>query len=154
MAELGIGEFRVLLNSRRVLAGLLEAFGVPDELGAGVLITLDKLDKLAARRGHRRSSAQRGLAADRAAELVGRDDRAGRGRPDQGRAQAERRGQRPGLDEVDRVLSLVAPQLPPGRIAFTPRLVRGLSYYTGPIWEVVAPGRGRARSAGAAATTT
>ena len=45
-----------------------------------------------------------------------------------------------GLDEVDRVLSLVAPQLPPGRIVFTPRLVRGLSYYTGPIWEVAAPG--------------
>ena len=45
-----------------------------------------------------------------------------------------------GLDEVDRVQSLVAAQLPPGRVAFTPRLVRGLSYYTGPIWEVVAPG--------------
>ncbi len=45
-----------------------------------------------------------------------------------------------GLEEVDRVLSLVAPQLPPGRIAFTPRLVRGLSYYTGPIWELTAPG--------------
>jgi histidyl-tRNA synthetase len=30
--------------------------------------------------------------------------------------------------------------LPPGRVAFSPRLVRGLSYYTGPIWEVTAPG--------------
>ena len=45
-----------------------------------------------------------------------------------------------GLDEVDDVLSLVSLQVPAGRIAFTPRLVRGLSYYTGPIWEVVAPG--------------
>jgi histidyl-tRNA synthetase len=45
-----------------------------------------------------------------------------------------------GLDEVDSVLSLAAAQIPAGRIAFTPRLVRGLSYYTGPIWEVVAPG--------------
>jgi histidyl-tRNA synthetase len=34
----------------------------------------------------------------------------------------------------------VSPQVPAGRIAFTPRLVRGLSYYTGPIWEVTAPG--------------
>ena len=39
-------DFRIQLNSRRVLAGLLEAFGVPAELGPGVLITLDKLDKL------------------------------------------------------------------------------------------------------------
>jgi histidyl-tRNA synthetase len=45
-----------------------------------------------------------------------------------------------GLDEVDEVLSLVRAQIPGERIAFTPRLVRGLSYYTGPIWEVVADG--------------
>ena len=138
VAELGIGDFRVLLNSRRVLAGLLEAFGVPDELGAGVLISLDKLDKL--RPGEVTAElGQRGLAPDRAAELVDvmtAPDAAGRIRDalkqsDEGSA---------GLDEVDRVQSLVAAQLPPGRIAFTPRLVRGLSYYTGPIWEVVAPG--------------
>ena len=45
-----------------------------------------------------------------------------------------------GLDDVDTVLSLVAGQIPAERIAFTPRMVRGLSYYTGPIWELVAPG--------------
>jgi len=138
VAELGIGEFRVELNSRRVLAGLLTAFGVPAELGAGVLITLDKLDKLrpeavAAELG------ERGLAPDKAGELTAAmtaPDSADRIRAalkqsDEGSA---------GLDEVDQVLSLVGPQLPPGRIAFTPRLVRGLSYYTGPIWELTAPG--------------
>jgi histidyl-tRNA synthetase len=138
VAGLGIGDFGVLLNSRRVLAGLLEAFGVPADLGAGVLITLDKLDKL-------RPEAvvaeleERRLAAQTAAELVTAmtaPDAEGRIRDalkksDEGSA---------GLDEVDQVLSLVAPQLPPGRIAFTPRLVRGLSYYTGPIWELTAPG--------------
>src|SRR6266581_6496543 len=41
LAGLGIGGFRFSLNSRRVLAGLLEAFAVPAEAGAGVLITLD-----------------------------------------------------------------------------------------------------------------
>jgi histidyl-tRNA synthetase len=41
---------------------------------------------------------------------------------------------------VDTVLSLVNGQVPPDRVAFTPRLVRGLSYYTGPIWEMVAEG--------------
>src|ERR1039457_1860461 len=48
LSELGVGGFGVQLNSRRVLAGLLEAFGVPADLGPRVLITLDKLDKLAA----------------------------------------------------------------------------------------------------------
>ena len=45
-----------------------------------------------------------------------------------------------GLDEVDEVLSLVRTQIPASRVEFTPRMVRGLSYYTGPIWEVVADG--------------
>jgi histidyl-tRNA synthetase len=37
-----------------------------------------------------------------------------------------------GLAEVDQLLSLTE-GLPPGRVAFTPRMVRGLDYYTGPI---------------------
>ncbi len=138
VAELGIDEFRVLLNSRRVLTGLLDAFGVPADLGSGVLITLDKLDKLRPE-AVTAELGQRGLDPGRAAELVDAmtaPDAEGRIRDalkqsDEGSA---------GLEEVDRVLSLVTPELPPGRIAFTPRLVRGLSYYTGPIWELSAPG--------------
>jgi histidyl-tRNA synthetase len=137
LAELSIGEFSILLNSRRVLSGLLEAFGVPPELGPGVLITLDKLDKLRADQVVAELGS-RGLAPGLAGELVtamtaaDAEDRirAALTKSEEGTA---------GLDEVDTVLSLVSPQLPPGRIAFTPRLVRGLSYYTGPIWEVVAP---------------
>ena len=138
IAELGLTEFTILLNSRRVLAGLLKTFGVPPGLGPGVLITLDKLDKLppdvvaAELEG-------RGLAAATAADLV----RALTGRDAVDRIRAALKPSEEGaagLDEVDSVLSLVAAQVPPGRITFAPRLVRGLSYYTGPIWEVVAPG--------------
>src|SRR5450755_1329469 len=46
VAGLGVGEFSIQLNSRQVLAGLLEAYRVPDEIGGRVLIVLDKLDKL------------------------------------------------------------------------------------------------------------
>jgi histidyl-tRNA synthetase len=138
LTELGLHGFRFLLNSRRVLAGLLEAFGVPAELGPGVLITLDKLDKLAP--GEVIAElAGRGLAEAQAAPLVGAltaGDAAEQIRDalkssDEGAA---------GLDEVDSLLSLLAGQVPPGVVAFTPRLVRGLSYYTGPIWEVAAEG--------------
>jgi histidyl-tRNA synthetase len=45
-----------------------------------------------------------------------------------------------GLEEIDTVLALVRGQVPDGRVVFTPRMVRGLSYYTGTIWEVAAPG--------------
>ena len=138
LSELGIGDFRFLLNSRHVLAGLLEAFGVPAELGSGVLITLDKLDKLPPA-GVTEELAGRGLDQATAAELVSAmtaPDAAERIRAalkpsDEGAA---------GLDEVDAVLSLLGSTIPPERVEFTPRMVRGLSYYTGPIWEVVAEG--------------
>jgi histidyl-tRNA synthetase len=45
-----------------------------------------------------------------------------------------------GLDEVDQLLGLMTQAIPADRIAFSPRMVRGLSYYTGPIWEIIAPG--------------
>src|SRR5690348_8443759 len=136
--DLGLRGFMFQLNSRRVLAGLLEAFGVPAELGPGVLITLDKLDKLAP--GEVIAElAGRGLPRARAAPLVGAltaGDAAEQIRDalktsDEGAA---------GLDEVDSLLSLLAGQVPEGRVSFAPRLVRGLSYYTGPIWEVAARG--------------
>jgi histidyl-tRNA synthetase len=138
LAALGLSRFTILLNSRRVLAGLLEAFGVPPELGSGALISLDKLDKLEPGEVVAELT-ERGLAAGQAGELVAAltaQDAFDRMRvaltkTEQGTA---------GLDEVDSVLSLVSGQIPADRIAFTPRLVRGLSYYTGPIWEVVAPG--------------
>jgi histidyl-tRNA synthetase len=138
LAELGIGDFRVLLNSRRVLAGLLDAFGVPADLGPGVLITLDKLDKLTPR-DVAAELTERGLAPDQAAELV--DAISGAGAAERIRDVLKQNAEgSAGLEEVDQVLSLVAPQLPARRIQFTPRMVRGLSYYTGPIWELTARG--------------
>ena len=135
---LGIGEFRIQLNSRQVLAGLLEAFGVAEDLGPGVLITLDKLDKLPAEAVIAELEG-RGLSAESAAELVqtlAAPDAAERVRvalklSDRGVA---------GLDEVDQLLGLMTQAIPADRITFSPRMVRGLSYYTGPIWEITAPG--------------
>jgi histidyl-tRNA synthetase len=138
LSELGVRGFGIQLNSRRVLAGLLEAFGVPAGLGAGVLITLDKLDKLPPAEVIA-ELAGRGLSQDTATELVevvAAPDAGARVRDalkgtEQGLA---------GLDEVTRILDVAGPLLPPERVGFSPRLVRGLSYYTGPIWEVTAEG--------------
>jgi histidyl-tRNA synthetase len=138
LAELGLPEFTIQLNSRRVLAGLLAAFEVQPELGPGALITLDKLDKLPAAEVVAELTG-RGLVPDRAGELVTAltaPDAIDRVRV----ALAKTDAGVAGLAEVDTLLSLLAGQVPAGRVAFTPRMVRGLSYYTGPIWEVVAPG--------------
>ena len=69
LTGLGVAGFGIKLNSRLVLTGLLEVFGVPAELGPGVLVSLDKLDKLTPAEV-RAELEGRGLAADRAGELV------------------------------------------------------------------------------------
>jgi histidyl-tRNA synthetase len=136
LTALGVPEFRFLLNSRQALFGLLDAYAVPEELGTRVLITLDKLDKLPPD-AVAAELVDRGLEASTASSLVAdlaADD------PDRIRKQLDgtERG-RAGLAEVDRLLTLTA-GLPAGRVVFTPRMVRGLDYYTGPIFEVTAPG--------------
>ncbi|MGH3911522.1 MAG: histidine--tRNA ligase, partial [Pseudonocardiaceae bacterium] len=134
LEALGIREFQILVNSRQALYGLLEAYGVPDELGTKVLGSLDKLDKMPPG-AVAAELVERGLTAAAAEGLVA-DVTA----PDTDRVRkqldATQRG-RLGLAEVDRLLELTA-GLPAGRVVFASRMVRGLDYYTGPIFEVVA----------------
>jgi len=135
---LGVPEFRFLVNSRRALAGLLEAYKVPADLGPGVLITLDKLDKLSPDEVVTELVAGRGLAAGVAQGLVDDLTSADAVERVRGELKGSETGQA-GLAEIDRLLRLTQGTIPDERIAFTPNLVRGLDYYTGIIFEVVAP---------------
>jgi histidyl-tRNA synthetase len=131
----GLSGFTVNLNSRKALRGLVEAYGVPADLEADALVAIDKLDKIgvdgvAAELTERGipDDAVKGLAADLGADAMVdtfRDRLAG---TDLGRQ---------GLAEVDEVLSLLGGSVRGGEIAFAPVLARGLSYYTGPVFEVV-----------------
>lgn len=136
---LGVRSFKILVNSRQALAGLLEAYGVPAALGNGVLITLDKLDKLDPDAVIRELEQARSLDLDAARALVG--DLTASDATDRMRAmlKSSDAGLR-GLGEIDRFLELASPAVSAARLAFTPRLVRGLDYYTGVIFEVVAEG--------------
>jgi histidyl-tRNA synthetase len=138
LAALGLREFSIQLNSREVLAGLLESFAIPADIGPSVLIALDKLDRLAPA-DVVAELAERDLDVKVAGELV--DTLTARDATDRLRvALKHSKAGTSGLDVVDEVMSIVSGQMPEERIAFTPRLVRGLSYYTGPIWEFVTPG--------------
>jgi histidyl-tRNA synthetase len=139
LAAVGIGDYTILINSRRALTGLLRAYRVPEEVGGQVLITLDKLDKLKPDEVVGELVDERGLAPATAEALVGdltAPDAVGRLRA----ALADDEEGRAGLDEVDRVLESATPVAGAARLVFTPRLVRGLGYYTGIIFEVVADG--------------
>jgi histidyl-tRNA synthetase len=139
LTAVGVEEFSILVNSRRALAGLLEVYGVPAEVGGGVLITLDKLDKLEPAAVARELAEVRSLDPKTAEALVAdltAPDAVERLR----KVLADAEEGRAGLEEVDRLIEFAAPVIGSERIAFTPRLVRGLDYYTGVIFEVVAEG--------------
>ncbi len=136
LEALGIREFQFLVNSRQALYGLMEAYGVPGELGTKVLGSLDKLDKMTPD-AVVAELIERGLTTATAEGLVAEVTA-----PDTDRVRKQldttERG-RLGLAEVDRLLELTA-GLSSDRVVFTPRMVRGLDYYTGPIFEVAAAG--------------
>lgn len=138
LTALGVPEFRFLVNSRHVLYALLDVFDVPGSVGGRVLIVLDKLDKLPPGTVAEELTTL-GLDADTARRLV--DALSG---PDADTAVrkvlAGSEAGREGLAEVDRLIALSVGQVGEHRIGFSGSLVRGLDYYTGPIYEVSAPG--------------
>jgi histidyl-tRNA synthetase len=136
LEALGVHDFQFLVNSRQALHGLLEAYHIDSELGDKMLGSLDKLDKVVpdvvcaelVERGLTTATAE-SLVADVTASDTDRVRK---------QLDTTERG-RLGLAEVDRLLELTA-GLPADRVVFTPRMVRGLDYYTGPIFEVTATG--------------
>lgn len=145
LAAVGLADFEVRLNSRKVLAGLIEAHGIDASLGTGVLTALDKLEKVGPDQVVAELAADRGLSAQAARAVV--DAVCGPVAALRAQLAATAAGV-VGLAEVDRVTELAAPLLKGGRIAFTPALARGLGYYTGPIFEVFVPGSKSAIASG------
>ena len=151
LARLGFAAFTVRLNDRGVLAGLLDAGGVPETLHNEALVALDKLDKIGAEgvaaeldaRGVPRAGSGRLLeffAAVSAAAAQADADPTAFNRSVLERLHALLAGTRAdAVAELEQVVSLVG-ATPAGRhVRLDPSLARGLSYYTGSIFEIAMP---------------
>jgi histidyl-tRNA synthetase len=137
LQTLGFDDFIVQLNHRELLTAMLEAAGVPAALHGDALIAIDKLDKIGREkvaddltaRGIDRKAADICLRAfeDVTAcdELVSRSERG---------AAAGR--------NVAAIMTLAGATPANGHVRLTPRLARGLSYYTGAIMEIAVEGIG------------
>ena len=129
--EMDIGAFRIRINNRKVLKGVLESFQVPGEKAPEVLRWLDKIEK-----------------EDRAAILAGlqREGVAGEGLYDliatkTNSFDALKRLQQNetlqvGIREAEGVIEAMRKfGVPDSAFAFDLGVVRGLDYYTGTIYE-------------------
>ncbi len=125
--ELKVGEPTVVLNDRRILFGLFEKAGVPKEKHTAVCVILDKLDKV-----------DRAKIVAELAECVGKDISgkldplvSGQAKLDQVSHAAPEAAEN--LAEIIKTLGAISGS--PDNFSYSPTMVRGLDYYTGPIFE-------------------
>ncbi|HWH26624.1 MAG TPA: ATP phosphoribosyltransferase regulatory subunit [Pseudolysinimonas sp.] len=145
--ELGLSDSTVRVNDRRLLIGMLEGFGfTPDEFHR-VLITIDKLDKIA-EAGVIAELRERGdtVAAVDALEAffarpVTNEHPANELLPFGESAIRAALPENPDAAVVAELAGL-AEVVGPERLVFDPFLVRGMGYYTGPIFELAHPSVG------------
>ena len=158
LTKLGFTDFKLRLNHRQVLTGVLETAGVPLKLHDGALIAVDKLDKIGTKgvaqelteRGIEQSAAAAlidffdGLGSlEHAAELAASEDlektREALNAAVLGRlvefVGGNELGAR-GIEELRSILRFAAAAGIASKIEIDPTLARGLSYYTGAIMEI------------------
>ena len=143
LGRLGFKDFKIRINDRRLLKAMAAYSGFPEDEYDNVFITLDKMDKIGIdgvseeleKQGFGRETIDKYLDLFRAAERKnGLDglktiaDMLGDSLP------AEVRDN---LDEI--IESVDSTKTAQFEMVFDPTLVRGMSYYTGTIFEVAMP---------------
>lgn len=140
---LGFTDFTVWLNHRQVLRGLIHGAGIPESREIEALVTLDKLDKIG-REGVSKELLERGFTAEQLQPLQTLMGLSGDNetlleqlsRLVGGHAEALA-----GIAKLREILGgLEQAGVSGGRVRISPVLARGLSYYTGAIYEVQVEG--------------
>jgi histidyl-tRNA synthetase len=147
LMELGFGRdehpFRLRLNHRGILRGLMEVSGIPPEKEGDALVAIDKLDKIGMD-GVRKELNSRAIATDAAEKLLGTMAAA----PTESKAvlgwlsdllESTELGSR-GVNELKQVIAYSTYGPAADYLLVDPYLARGLSYYTGAIYEIEFPG--------------
>jgi histidyl-tRNA synthetase len=158
LTKLGFTDFRIRLNHRHALTGILQSAGIALEKHEVALVSLDKLDKIGSE-GVEKEFADRGIDAesgrnllnfflelgslDHAAEIAAGENteqkRAALNSAILGRLVEFLQGNELGARGVDELRSIVKFAEASGiasKIEIDPSLARGLSYYTGAIMEI------------------
>jgi histidyl-tRNA synthetase len=175
LEEVGIerGDYVVRVNNRKVLNGVLETMGLQDsEQRDAVLRTIDKFDKVGEAGVRELLTTGRKDASGAFIDGVGLSDAQVGPVIDFLTARAATVGQtivrlrnavgdstsgREGVDELEQIARLLEAQgYGPDRIVIDPSVVRGLGYYTGPVYEAeltfeILDDKGRKRQFGSVA---
>ncbi len=137
LAQLGFRSFTTKINNRKILTGIGQYAGLPPAELGGLYRSLDKLDKIGAD-GVRAEMTQNQIPAEaieRIMKLIAvPTDALGELRELLGEFPVAREG----LDELEQLATFLSDaNIPRTNFQFDVAMVRGLAYYTGPIYETV-----------------
>jgi histidyl-tRNA synthetase len=152
LAALGFDDFVIRLNHRKILSGFLENFEVPPDKHSDALVALDKLEKIGLE-GVRGELERKGLSQvaiesvlwfpnfiQTQSSIEGTDlwneivlEAISQHFEEYDREQES-------IVDLRRILSYLSTSSAGTRIKIDPSLARGLSYYTGTIFEIDFPG--------------
>ncbi len=137
-SEVGISEFTVHINDRRILKAMAAAAGFAPEQFDEVFIILDKMDKIGLD-GVRETLLESGCSADAVQKYTAMFEKAAGGVScvDFCREVCGDELEGKVMENMDTIMQTVGAMVDKDvHLAFDPTLVRGMSYYTGTIFEI------------------
>lgn len=140
LSRLGFADFTVHINNRKILTGIGIYAGVPDAQLGDLYRSIDKLDKIGLD-GVRRELAASGIADDAIGRMIDLLQWREEGLSALGRVRDPLRGieiAQQGITELEQLADyLGALNVPADKVTIDLAMVRGLGYYTGPVFETV-----------------
>ena len=142
LQQLGFTDFQILLNHRQVLFGLMAVVGMPEAMTYPVTVAIDKLDKIG-ETGVEAELRKRGLAEGVITRLLpalkmSEGDNTTRLEKLTHFLTDNERGQQ-GVVDLQEIVRYTQNTPAAPHLQIDPYLARGLSYYTGAIYEIKVP---------------
>jgi len=139
--KLGFSDFQIVVNHRKLLNAVLQQAGVPADLQGVALVIMDKADKIGVE-GVRKELAEKGLpekVADTLLEQLSSSPPADLAHWMGQQSAALNDEGKSGLEDLRQIFALCQSTNAGAHLVLDRSLARGLSYYTGPIFEIRVP---------------
>ncbi|MCU0492763.1 MAG: histidine--tRNA ligase [Chloroflexaceae bacterium] len=142
LSALGFPEFTTMLNHRQVIGGIARVSGLDEGAAGGVYRAIDKLDKIGPD-GVRQALLDFGVSAEAAGRILSlvllEGSAEGVLKELSGQLATDERALA-ALDNLRAIITALGELgVPASRYTVAPRLARGLSYYTGLVFEAITP---------------
>ncbi len=141
-SEVGISEFTVHINDRRILKAMAASAGFEEEKFDEIFIILDKMDKIGLD-GVKDTLLEKGYSAEAVEKYVAMfgENKDGVACGDFCRKVCADKLDEKVMQGMDTIMTTVKSMIDPSvHLTFDPTLVRGMSYYTGTIFEITIDG--------------